>query len=260
MFKVGNADLARTFEWLETHQDHFIKHSFSRFSFETAKRNFAIGDTCTMCIRTREIDNWIQVYNTPCAGVITLGCPCIRDIDGCCVEDLTRAEMDMADMIEQWVRHIKTNIPGFERIFLLDCPQIGVRETRHIQGEYVLTLEDIYHSTSFPDCIGRGSHPIDTYPRPEWLMTPETAYPARWSFEIPYRSLVAQGVDNLLVAGRCISATHEAFGCIRPTVQCMITGEAAGTAASLCIQTKSIPKDLDIRMLRSILKNNGVVL
>jgi hypothetical protein len=260
MFKVGNVDLAETFAWLEKNPEKFVEHPFARFSFKTAKRNFECGETCTMAVRFSDVDSWFHIYNTPCAGVVTLCCPNIKGVDGCSVEQLTDSEMIMADMVGRWVKRIKSQTPGFEKIFLLDCPQIGIRETRHIQGEYLLTLEDIYHSKSFPDCIGRGSHPIDAHPRPAWLNAPEDAYPARWSFEIPYRSLVARGVDNLLVAGRCISATHEAFGCIRPTVQCMITGEAAGTAAALAFKAGIPPRKLNVKRLRSILEKNGVVL
>lgn len=260
MFKVGNVDLAGTFAWLEKNPEQFIEHPFARFSFQSARRNFENGDTCTMCVKFTDADGWFQIYNTPCAGVVTLCCPSIKNVDGCNVEQLTHSEMMMADMVGRWTERIRKKIPGFEKIFLMDCPQIGVRETRHIQGEYLLTLEDIYHSVSFPDCIGRGSHPIDTCPRPAWLNAPETAYPARWSFEIPYRSLVAKGVNNLLLAGRCISATHEAFGCIRPTVQCMIIGEAAGTAAALFLKAGAPLRNLDTVELRKILKNNGVVL
>jgi hypothetical protein len=187
-----------------------------------------------------------------------LCCPCVKNIDGCNVEDLTHAEIIMADMVKRWVDRISSTIPGFENIFLLDCPQMGIRETRHIQGEYLLNIMDIYEQKDFEDSIGRGGHPIDAWPRPEWLNDPETAYPPRWSFKIPYRCLVAKGKNNLLLAGRCISTTHEAFGCIRPTVQCMITGEAAGTAAALCIRENSFPKALDAKLLCNTLKNNGV--
>ena len=117
-------------------------------------------------------------------------------------------------------------IPGFEQAFLLDMPEIGVRETRHIQGEYRLTIEDILQRKEFEDSIGRGAHPIDIGRLPEELR--EAGAVDDWYFTIPYRSLVAREVDNLLLAGRCISASHEASGCTRPTVQCMITGQAAG--------------------------------
>jgi hypothetical protein len=90
---------------------------------------------------------------------------------------------------------------------------------------------------------------------------PETSYPPRWYFHIPFGSLIAKDVENLMVVGRCMSATHEAFGCIRPTVQCMITGEAAGTAGALC--TKDAITDiraLPIDQLRQTLADQGVLL
>jgi vacuolar-type H+-ATPase subunit E/Vma4 len=262
MFKVGNCNLQKTLDWLNENPERFKEHPFARFPFETVKKNFWNGDTATMCIRHegKNLDDWFQVYNLPLEGVVTLCCPCIKNIDGCNVDDLTRAEIIMADMVQRWIERVSSTVPGFENIFLLDCPQVGIRETRHIQGEYLLNLVDIYEQKDFEDSIGLGSHPIDTRPRPEWLNDPETAYPARWYFKIPFRCLVAKNKTNLLVAGRCISATHEAFGCIRPTVQCMITGEAAGAAAALCVKENVTPKALDIKLLKKTLTDSGVIL
>ena len=262
MFQVGNCDLAKTLKWLEEHPEKFLEHPFSRFTLDTVIKNCTIGDNAAMLVRfdSDDKDDWVQIYNLPINGVVTLGCPCIDGIDGCDVNDLTKAEMQMADMVKEWVDRLKAEIPGFENIFLLDCPQIGIRETRHVQGEYVLDLKDIYEQRDFEDSIGFGSHPIDTRPRPEWLNDPKTSYPPRWFFKIPYRSLIARDIANLLVAGRCISATHEAFGCIRPTVQCMITGEAAGTAAALCVQNDTDPGKIDFNLIRNKLTENGVLL
>ncbi|MBU8902717.1 MAG: FAD-dependent oxidoreductase, partial [Victivallales bacterium] len=259
MFKLGNVDLNRTFAWLTESPECFGMQGFARFSLEEAKERYEKGEMSTMIVRANKVPDWFQIYNQPDEGVVTLCCPCVKDIDGCDSDQLTRAEVIIADMVNRWVTTIK-KLPGFEKAFLLNCPEIGVRETRHIQGDYVLNLMDIYEGKDFKDSIGLGSHPIDTYPRPAWLNDPETAYPPRWYFKIPYRSLVAKGKENLLIAGRCISATHEAFGCIRPTVQCMITGEAAGTAAALCIQEKTIPRALDIDLLQKTLKNREVLL
>ena len=260
MFKVGNVHLKKTFDWLEKNPHRFREHPCARFSFKTAKRNFLSGDTATMCVCHERPDDWFQVYNPPVEGVCVLCCPLVKGVDGCRVEDLTRAEIVIADMVKRWVDRIQSTIPGFEEMFLLDCPQIGVRESRHVQGEYVLNLMDIYEQKQFEDSIGLGSHPIDTRPRPDWLNDPETAYPPRWFFRIPFGCLVAKNVKNLIVAGRCVSATHEAFGCIRPTVQCMITGEAAGTAAGLCVRKEVPTKELDVKLLQKTLKKNGVLL
>ena len=259
MFKVANVDLGKTFEWLEREPENYVEHPFSRFSLASARRCFEQGDNCTSCIRFSEGVGWFQIYNTPHKGVVTICCPCINHIDGLDAHQLSHAEMVMAEMVGRWVERIRSQIPGFEEIFLIDCPQIGVRETRHILGDYQLTAMDLYHSKHFEDCIGFGSHPFDIQPRPEWLQEPEKAYPSRWHFEIPFRCLIASKVSNMLLAGRCLSATHEASGSIRPTVQCMITGEAAGTAAALSSKQGNPPRELSPEVLRSQLKAQGVL-
>ena len=259
MFKVGNVDLPRCFAWLEQHPAGFGTQPFARFSLAEAKARFERGDMATFNVRTEvSLPRGFQVYNLPTPGVVTLCCPCVTG-DGTKVEDLTRAEVELSDLVHRWVDGVRT-VPGFEQAFLLDCPEIGVRETRHIEGDYVLNIRDIYDQVEFPDRIGRGSHPIDCQPRPKWIADPATAYPPRWYFHIPYRSLLALGKSNLQVAGRCLSATHEAFGCIRPSVQCMITGEAAGTAAALCVQRGCELRELPITELQAVLEANGVVL
>ena len=141
---------------------------------------------------------------------------------------------------------------------MLDCPQICVRETRHVEGEYKLNIEDIFSSRKFKDTIGKGCHPIDIQPVPE--VVKKHSLPPRWYFNIPYRCLVAKQIDNILVAGRCISVTHEANGCTRTTVQCMITGQAAGTAAAMCVRQNVKPRNLNTDELRKTLKDQGVVL
>lgn len=260
MYKVGNVDLPRTFEWLAGNPECFLKQPFARFTLEQARERFQKGEMAVIIVVRKNTPppNWFQIYNLPTPGVVTLCCPSVADMDGCDADDLTRSEVIMADMIGRWTESVK-QIPGFENSFLLDVPEMGVRETRHIHGDYVLNLEDIYHQKKFDDCIGFGSHPIDSYPRPEWINNPETAYPPRWFFQIPFRSLIAKGKKNLLVVGRCMSATHEAFGCIRPTVQCMITGEAAGTAAALCVEQNLSLRELDIQVLRRKLREQKVL-
>jgi hypothetical protein len=260
MFKVGNVDLQATFDWLEDNPEQYRMQGVARFPLQEARAHFERGEMATFNLQVKNgPPASFQIYNLPTKGVVTLCCPCFRG-DGTSVEDLTRAEVVMASMVHRWLGNIRAEIPGFENGFLLDCPQIGVRETRHIQGEHVLDIEEVYHQADFPDGIGMGAHPIDTNPRPDWLKA-HTAYPPAWFFRIPFRSLIAKGVDNLMVVGRCMSATHEASGCIRPTVQCMITGEAAGTAAALCVKDQHANvRELPTATLRAALQAQGVVL
>lgn len=254
MFKVGNVDLNKLFEHLKNNPDLFQIQTCALLSMDEAWEKVQKGEMMTICIKTDFSPYYFQLYNLPMDGVVTLCCPCCHG-DGTSAEDLTRAEITIRKMVHNWCKKIK-NIPGFDKMYLLDCPQIGVRETRLIKGEYVLTIDDIFKMRKFNDSIGRGAHPVDAPVSEEIKKHP---LPSRWSFSIPYRCLVAKNVSNLLVAGRCISVTHEAFGCTRGTVQCMITGEAAGTAAALCSRQNISPPNINIDELCEKLKSQGVV-
>jgi len=254
MFKVGNVNLPNLFEHLQDNPQTFEIQRCALLSMADALKKLKKHEMMTINVKTDFSPHVIQVYNLPMEGVVTLCCPCCHG-DGTSVTDLTRAEIMVRKMVHAWCEKIR-KIPGFEKMYLLDCPQIGVRETRLIRGEYVLTIDDIFKMREFEDSIGRGSHPVDAPVSKSLKEHPLR----RWSFSIPYRSLVVKGVDNLLVAGRCISVTHEAFGCTRGTVQCMITGEAAGTAAALCVEDHVAPGNLHIKKLQKTLVGQKVVL
>jgi hypothetical protein len=136
--------------------------------------------------------------------------------------------------------------------------QIGVRESRRIRGEYTLTIDDIKSGTRFPDAVVRT----------KWGHTDvHSGKDMGWSFEfiegpyyIPYRCMVPLRVENLLVAGRSISATRQAMASIRIMPICSAIGEAAGTAAALSASDGKAPRDLDPGLLRETLKSQGVLL
>ena len=255
MFRMGNVDMKKCFEYLKEHTDQFIPQRFAMMDLDYAYESFLKGDMMT--IKITGIGHFFQIYNTPDPGVFTFCCPSCKG-NGLSVRDLTKAEVTLAGEIHRRVKAMKESLPGFEDAYLLDCPEIGVRETRHFRGEYVLNIEDIINGKQFPDGIGKGCHPIDIQPIPESLK--DKPLGPRWHFNIPYRSLVPLEIDNLLLAGRCISNTHEASGCTRPTVQCMVTGEAAGTAAALCAKQKIQPRNLPFDKLRNVLVKQGVLL
>lgn len=255
MFKVGNANMEKCFEHLKIHPDEFEIQGCALLNMEEAHASFLNGDMMTINFKTL---GWsTQIYNSPIPGVLTICCPCYTG-NGLSASDLTEGELELAKIVRRWVSRMRESMPGFENVYLLDCPQIGVRETRHILGEYVLTIDDIFSSREFEDGIGKGSHPIDVQPIPEVLR--KRTLPPQWQFNIPYRCLVPKEIDNLLVAGRCISVTHEAFGCTRSTVQCMISGQAAGTASAMCIKQNLNPRNLNTDELRKTLADQGVIL
>ena len=124
----------------------------------------------------------------------------------------------------------------------------------------MLTVEDIKGMREFPDSIGYGSTFIDVHGKHGPGMASETWYPpAGFKYQLPYRILLPQKIDNLLVAGRCVSVTHEALGSVRFIVQCAVTGEAAGTAAALAIADNVSPAQVDYDRLRAALTDRGCI-
>lgn len=155
----------------------------------------------------------------------------------------------------------RKEIPGFANARLVAVGQrVGVRESRRIVGEYVLTAEDILAERRFPDAIARSAYPVDIHSlRPG--EDENRAFPYRGqTYEIPYRCLIPQQVEQLLVAGRCISATHEAQGSIRVSPTCMAFGQAAGTAAVASLREECPPRLINTDSLRRLLLEQGAIL
>lgn len=254
MYRMGNVDLRRCLDYLKEHREHYHVQSLALYSLDDVYERFLRGEMVTFIAKGKEMG--LYVNNSPDPGVVTLSCP-LYNGNGLRAADLTRGEIKMRDTIRQQIEDIRL-LPGFEESFLLDCPDVCVRETRHIVGEYVLTVEDVLTGRDFADSIGRGAHTVDASGIPDEIKHREV--PRNWCFHIPYRCLVPGKSDNLLVAGRCVSYTHEAFGCARPTVQCMVTGEAAGVAAAMCTRDGQVPRRVDVRALREALSAQGVLL
>lgn len=176
----------------------------------------------------------------------------VADVDGTNVRDLTYAETESLKQLESLEMFAKKYIPGFEKARMMDrrgWTSIGVRETRRIMGDYLLTEEDISQGKQFSDVITRNLAPIDIHaPEGQKFKTLKKAY------DIPYRCLVPKDMENILVTGRCISVTHEALASTRYMPCCIATGEVAGTAAALAIKGNISPKNIDISLLQRKLK------
>jgi hypothetical protein len=157
--------------------------------------------------------------------------------------DLSRAEMQGRADAHAMFRAWKRDVPAFAESYFLEAyPWIGVRESRRIVGQYLLSEEDLMKTRRFDDAIATGCWYLDLHPNKTTVgsandFKPEKVQPA--PYDIPYRSLVPQKVANLLVAGRCHSATRGAHASTRVTVTAMAMGEAAGTAAALALETKA---------------------
>lgn len=173
------------------------------------------------------------------------------------VETLTRNEITGREHIQQFVRFLRENIDGCQNAFLMDSgPQIGVRETRHIAGDYELSEDDIVQAREFEDSVAMGGHIIDIHSPNGTIGQRREVVPA---YQIPYRCLLARGVENLLVAGRPISASHVAHASLRVMGTCMGIGQGAGVAAALAARSDGNPRHVDVRTLRQTLEAMGAI-
>jgi hypothetical protein len=173
--------------------------------------------------------------------------------------EATAAEIAGRAEAEKAGRFLKAHMPGFAAAFFTDTPtQLGVRETRRAVGDYLLTGEDVLGAARFDDAIGCGAWPQEFHVEgkgTDWRWLDPGAY-----YHMPYRSLVCAGVDNLLLAGRCISATHEALASTRVIAPSMVQGEAAGVAAALAAQKGLPARGVDVAEVRRILGERGAFL
>jgi glycine/D-amino acid oxidase-like deaminating enzyme len=174
-------------------------------------------------------------------------------------EFLTAAEIEGRRQALEYVRFLRDCVPGYERAHLASLSvQIGVRETRRVYGEYRLTREDVLSARAFEDQIGLCGAPIEDHhggADTRWQYLPEGR-----CVGIPFRTLLPRGVENLLVAGRCFSATHDAHASVRSMAQCMAMGQAAGTAAALAVPRGGAVRDVPFPLLRDRLRDLGAVL
>jgi len=174
-------------------------------------------------------------------------------------EFLTRAEMEGRMQALEYIRFLRDYIPGYQSAGLAAMSsQIGVRETRRIIGDYVLTRNDVLGARQFDDQIALCGAPIEdhgTGERTKWVYLPEGQ-----CVGIPYRALLPRQVSNVLVTGRCFSATHEAHASVRSMAQCMGMGHAAGVAAALCAAKKCDTRSLPFHVLRERLLASRAVL
>ena len=192
------------------------------------------------------------------------------DVDANDERSLTKALIEGRKGLTEYLRYYREYLPGFEKLELVSSGSLlGVRETRRILGEYVLSLSDYKKRAVFDDEIGRYAYPIDNHPTRPGKDTyeqhrrefdDELRYKKGESYGIPYRILVPQKLENVLVAGRCVSADRMVHGSIRVMPGCFITGQAAGVAAALSVGAGCTPRQLDVGALQKRLKAVGAFL
>lgn len=260
-FRIGNIDEEKLRAWMKANR-HLLKDSPTDEEIDSQKAiaflgmNERIREAKERSELDPEIAPRILMYQLPAKGQFSVNTTRLQQVDGTDVFSLTRAEVRLHRQVIQIHRFLQREVGGFEESVIIDTGiQAGIRETLHILGDYTLTENDVLNGTSFEDGICCGTFAIDIHP-PQGEAQIFTGS-GRSVYEIPYRCLLPQGLDNLWVAGRSISATHTAFGSVRVMATAMATGEGAGTAAALAWRKHLTSREVNMKELRDQLVRQG---
>ena len=263
-FRVYGVDRERMIDYITAHPDNMLpttpferlriiarsgmQGGFSQVAQAREDGEFHVDRDRVLCFETNNPGEFI-VNMTRISGLSAID-----------AFDLTRAEIEGRRQCHEVFAFMRKHIPGFEHCVLSQTgPNIGVRESRRIAGVYCLTAEDLLNNRMFEDAIAMGGYPIDIHAPNGDETNSAHLKPGSW-YAVPYRSLIAQEAGNLIVTGRCISATHEALGAVRVTPIVMAMGQAAGTAAAQAAAADANVLTLDVSALRQTLTHDGVFL
>lgn len=207
----------------------------------------------------------VLLYPTGLPGVVTVNMTNFTGVDGTKVEDLTRGDIGCRRQIPLIVDFLRRNAPGYENCFVISsAPHLGVRETRHFEGLYVVQKEDLASARVFEDWIAtRCYFNFDIHSLTGPGLDPagaQNAFAQKRKYTIPYRAIVPKAVDGLLLAGRNISGTHVAHSNFRAMAVVLNIGQGAGVAAALCARENCQPRELEAAHIQGVLAAQGVSL
>jgi hypothetical protein len=265
IFRMDKIDTPKVIEYIESHQDQFFSLKGQKtWHVDRTPPVFTVGGFFELIKKARESGELYLPHDSiwlgplPREGQYFINTTRIQELSGTSSFDLSKAEIDMRKQAWSVASFLKKNIPGFEHAEMLDIAvRIGVRETRRIAGEYILASEDLYRGAKFDDVIAVYDFPMDIHGPTGQEETHDWGV-IDGNYEIPYRVLLPKKIDNLLVGGRCISSDTKAHGSTRAMPCCMATGEAAGVAASIACKSGKFPRNIDVRELQKLLKEQGV--
>lgn len=247
-FKMVNVDQARRRTVTKAEVNERLAAAAATGRYDLPRREGSDHVTpipgVTATIMTR-----LDSYRTADGGVVNASDPWL----------LTEAEMAGRRQALEYVRFLVDHVPGYENARLGGFgTQIGVRETRRVYGDHRLTRDEVLSATQFDDQVALCGAPIEDHHAgadTAWAYLPEGS-----AVGIPYRTLLVRDADNVLVAGRCFSATHDAHASVRSMAQCMAMGQAAGTAAALAVAGRSTPREVAPGSLRAALAEGNAIL
>jgi hypothetical protein len=239
------ADWSRTWDQETTGKEDALRSPYLDKEFEEARRLGVIPENTTNLG-----GSWSAL--TEAGEATNLNLAHLKNVDCTDVLDLTRAEMEGRQEALYALMALKKVVPGFENAKLRNFGMtLGCRDSRKIIGRYNLTEEDVKNQAKFPDSIGIFPEFIDGY---NVLILPTSG---RY-FEVPYGCMVPLEVDNLLVAGRCVSGDKVSHAAMRNMMACTVTGQGAGVAAALSVQQKVTSSAVNISLVQAELEKQGV--
>lgn len=264
--KLANVDTAAIRRYAMENPDDFLWHPWGK---EEALQRLQVSPRISLAgflkswkaARERgEVDvprDQVLFFETPVSGVVIVNTSRVMGMDGTDPFQLSRAESIGRRQCVQIFNFLRKHAIGFEKAVRMDtAAKIGVRETRHIEGQYTITADDITEARSFADTIALGGYPIDVHA--VTAVTTDTVYlRPNTIYHIPLRSLLPQRVKNLVVVGRCISATHEAAAAFRVTPISMAIGQGGGVTAAEAVRLGVPPADVPFEQIRNRLLAQG---
>lgn len=183
----------------------------------------------------------------------------IFGVDGTLAEDLTRGAIEGRRTAERQLHFFRSYVPGFEHAHMVASgEQLGIRETRRIEGDYMLTVDDFLAARSFPDDIARNAYYIDIHLANSKSEMTFNHLPPGVSHGVPYRIMLPVGIDNLWVAGRSVSSDRAVQGSLRVMPNCFSMGQASGTAAALALRDGTDSRGISVAKLQQILLEQDV--
>jgi hypothetical protein len=186
----------------------------------------------------------ILFFGTPHEEEVSVNSTRVTRVLGVDVWDLSYAEWQGRRQMRQIAAFLRKYVPGFAEAYVGQSGvHVGVRETRRIQGEYVMTVDDVLTARKFDDVVARSTYPVDVH-NPRGQGTLLRRVPPGEAYDIPLRCLLPLDVEGLLVAGRCISGTHEALSSYRVMPVAMATGQAAGVCAAIAARTGTLARQI----------------
>lgn len=258
LFKVGGVDLTVVRRFIEENAEQFIlgkgvdlsKYIAVSGYFDAVKRAKENGDLNLGRDR-------VLFFQGVMPGEVIINMTRVIKCRGTSSEELTYAEIAAREQIDEIMEFLHKYIGGFEGAYLVESGDYtGVRESRRISGHYTLTEEDVLAGRSFDDSVACCAFPIDIHDPVSaglhWVKASEGSF-----YDVPYRVMLPRKTRNLLVTGRCISATHEACASVRITATAMALGEAAGIAAALALKVGENPAEIDVSELRARIEQHG---